>query len=344
MFSAQRAPHDATADTIFPYAATPTQSDLPQCFRFSTLTEALDYAAQGKTGLNFYSDRLALTATLPYAELRDRAVRLARTLRGLGLNVGDRVALVAETDPDFVIAFAACQYGGLVPLPLPLPLAFSGHDAYIAQIGQMVRDAEAKAALGPAWVLPWLESATEGLDLRFRGRLDDLSARSETAFGSFVATPESVSYIQFSSGSTRQPAGITITHRALMANAHGIAREGLAIQDGDRAVSWLPFYHDMGLVGFLLTPIVAQLSADYLMARDFARRPLNWLRLMDANGGTISYSPSFGYNLCAKRVSSGHLPPMDLSRWRVAGGGHWRRHHQAPDITRFHPRLCAGRL
>lgn len=321
MFLAQRSPADAIADTSLPYAATPTQSDLPRRFCFDTLPEALDYAAQGETGLNFYSDRLALTATLPYAELRDRAIRLAGTLRDLGLDIGDRVALVAETAPDFVIAFAACQYGGLVPLPLPLPLAFRGHDAYVAQIGQMVRDARAKVALGPTWVLPWLKSAAEGLGIRFCGHIDDLATSSETALEPLAADPEAVSYIQFSSGSTRQPTGIAITHRALMANTRSIARDGLVVRHGDRAVSWLPFYHDMGLVGFLLTPIVAQISVDYLMAHDFARRPLNWLRLMDANGGTISYSSSFGYNLCAKRVSNCHLPPVDLSRWRVAGIG-----------------------
>lgn len=320
-FSAHRATADAPVDLISSGIATPTASGLPRRFRFGTFTEALDYAARGETGLNFYSDRMALTAALPYAELRSRALVLARRLLGLGLDRGDRVALVAETEPEFVVAFAACQYAGLIPVPLPLPLAFGGHDAYVAQIRQMIVDSLARAVLGPAWVAQWMDRAVEGLKLCFCGRVGDLAMHPEAAIDLAPARPEDLSYLQFSSGSTRQPAGIAITHRALMANAYGIARDSLAVRGGDRAISWLPFYHDMGLVGFLLSPISAQLSVDYLASRDFARRPLNWLRLMDANGGTISYSPSFGYDLCAKRVSTGQLPSIDLSRWRVAGIG-----------------------
>ncbi|SBW07789.1 putative Acyl-CoA synthetase [uncultured Alphaproteobacteria bacterium] len=320
-FSAQLAAHDAVVDLASPRVATPTASGLPRRFRFATFTEALDYAALGETGLNFYSDRMILAHALPYAELRERALGLARRLLGLGLAPGDRVALVAETEPDFVVAFAACQYGGLIPVPLPLPLAFGGHDAYVAQIRQMITDSLAKAALAPTWVSQWMERATHDLGLRFCGRVADLAAHPEAKGELAPARPEAISYLQFSSGSTRQPAGIAITHRALMANTYGIAHDSLKVRDGDRAISWLPFYHDMGLVGFLLSPITAQLSADYLASRDFARRPLNWLRLMDANGGTISYSPSFGYDLCAKRVSTGQMPQIDLSRWRVAGIG-----------------------
>lgn len=320
-FSAQLAAHDAVVDLASPRVATPTQSGLPRRFRFATFTEALDYAAMGATGLNFYSDRMVLTHALSYADLRERALGLARRFHGLGLAAGDRVALVAETEADFVVAFAACQYGGMIPVPLPLPLAFGGHDAYVAQIRQMIVDSLAQAVLGPAWVAQWTERAVEGLSLRFCGRVADLWAHPEADVELAPARPEDMSYLQFSSGSTRQPAGIAITHRALMANTYGIARDSLRVQDGDRAISWLPFYHDMGLVGFLLSPITAQLSVDYLASRDFARRPLNWLRLMDANGGTISYSPSFGYDLCAKRVATGQLPQIDLSGWRVAGIG-----------------------
>lgn len=315
-------------------APTPTASGIPRRFTFASLTEALDYAATGDSGLNFHSDRLTLTTALPYRALRARALVQAAKLRGLGLAPGDRVALVAETDADFVIAFAACQYAALIPVPMPLPVAFGGQEAYVQQIRHMIVEARATVALAPAWVAGWLAQACEGLSLRFHGTAADLDLRPEATFPIRPARPEAVSYLQFSSGSTRQPAGIAITHRALMANAHGIACSSLDVRDGDRAISWLPFYHDMGLVGFLLTPIVAQLSVDYLATRDFARRPLNWLRLMDANGGTISYSPSFGYDLCTKRVATGRMPPVDLSRWRVAGiGGDMIRPHVLRDFA-----------
>ncbi|WP_337997450.1 fatty acyl-AMP ligase [Oleispirillum naphthae] len=313
---------------------TPTLPGLPRETVFRSLPEALDYAATGCTGLNFYSGHLDLVETLPYRDLRRAAISLARKLRTRGLHRGDRVALVADTSSDFVTAFAACQYGGLIAVPLPLPLAFGGRDGYIAQIRQMAEGAGISAMIAPEWVAPWSEEAMAGLDLAFHGTVGGLSEEAEAPGPLPVAEPGDLSYLQFSSGSTRTPAGIAIAHRALMSNARAIIEHGLALRPGDRCVSWLPFYHDMGLVGFLLTPIIAQISVDYMATRDFARRPLNWLRLIDRNHGTISYSPSFGYDLCAKRVAGGRLLQADLHSWRVAGiGGDMIRPHV---LEQFH--------
>lgn len=300
---------------------TPTQSGIARRFQFTSLAEALDYAATGKSGMNFYSDRLELKHAVSYAEIRERALHLAAVLRHNGLQRGARVALVAETDPDFVIAFAACQYGGLIPAPMPLPSAFGGREGYIALVQHMLKCAHASAVIAPEWVMPYVRDAAEGLSLKVVGTAAEVAALSAGDFTPVRPEPDELSYLQFSSGSTRAPAGIAVTHSALMANTAAIARDCLAVRDGDRAVSWLPFYHDMGLVGFLLATIVSQLSVDFLATRDFARRPLSWLRLMAMNGGTISYSSSFGYDLCAKRASSGAAPDFDLSRWRVAGIG-----------------------
>ncbi|MGB8601951.1 MAG: fatty acyl-AMP ligase [Rhizomicrobium sp.] len=300
---------------------TPTDSGLERRFHFSSLAEALDYAATGKSGMNFYSDRLDLKRAVSYHDIREGALHLAGVLRQGGLQRGERVALVADTDPDFVIAFAACQYGGLIPAPMPLPSAFGGREGYIAQIRHMLKCAHATAAIAPDWVMPYLQEAADGLRLKLVGTAAELAALPSGRFEPVKPDAHELSYLQFSSGSTRSPAGIAVTHSALMANAAAIAHDCLDVRDGDRAVSWLPFYHDMGLVGFLLATIVSQLSVDFLATRDFARRPLSWLRLMAMNGGTISYSSSFGYDLCAKRASSGAAPDFDLSRWRVAGIG-----------------------
>ncbi len=137
------------------------------------------------------------------------------------------------------------------------------------------------------------------------------------------AMPQDIAYLQYSSGSTRFPHGVAVTHHALLNNlaAHS---HGMHICDGDRCVSWLPWYHDMGLVGCLLSPVANQVSADYLKTEDFARRPLAWLDLISRNPGTtLSYSPTFGYDICARRISSQTKASerFDLSRWRVAGNG-----------------------
>jgi fatty-acyl-CoA synthase len=137
------------------------------------------------------------------------------------------------------------------------------------------------------------------------------------------AEPEDICYLQYSSGSTRFPHGVAVTHRALLNNlrGHGL---GMKLAETDRCISWLPWYHDMGLVGCLLSPIANQVSTDYLRTEDFARRPLAWLDLISRNEGTtLSYSPTFGYDICARRISSqSHVADrFDLSRWRVAGNG-----------------------
>ncbi|HEX5644665.1 MAG TPA: fatty acyl-AMP ligase, partial [Erythrobacter sp.] len=132
-----------------------------------------------------------------------------------------------------------------------------------------------------------------------------------------------ICYLQYSSGSTRFPTGVAVTHRALLHNLYGHA-ETMDLGQGDRVVSWLPWYHDMGLVGCFLSLIANQVSCDYLKPDHFARRPLAWLDLISRNpGNTLSYSPTFGYDICARRISSqSHVAErFDLSRWRVAGNG-----------------------
>ncbi|WP_268595762.1 AMP-binding protein, partial [Escherichia coli] len=115
--------------------------------------------------------------------------------------------------------------------------------------------------------------------------------------------PNDIAYLQYTSGSTRFPRGVIITHREVMANLRAISHDGIKLRPGDRCVSWLPFYHDMGLVGFLLTPVATQLSVDYLRTQDFAMRPLPWLKLISKNRGTASVAPPLGYELCQRRVN-----------------------------------------
>ena len=305
---------------------------------FGTLAEALDYAAQGTTGLNFYSGKGVLAEALPYATLRAQAIALARRLLGAGLKPGERVGLLAESDGDFARAFFACQYAGLVPAPLPLPAAFGGKEGYISFLRRMIQGADAHAVFGPAVLADWLAEAVEGLDLRCSGVISALDAAPMVDEASLPA-PESLAYLQFSSGSTRFPLGVAITQPAFMANAHYMAKYGLQVGEDDRCTSWLPFYHDMGLVGFLLMPLACQISVDILPTREFARRPLLWLQLIARNKGSISFSPSFGYELCTRRAKTASTEDLDLSSWRRAGiGGDMIR---PAVLTRFAERFRA---
>jgi fatty-acyl-CoA synthase len=288
---------------------------------FSTLPEALDYAAIGPAGAQFYSARGDLLEALSYRELKDQAQALGRRMLGAGLRTGDRVALIAETDGNFLRAFFACQYAGLVAVPMPLPVAFGGRLGYVEHIRLMLAVAQASAILSPAPFLDMVRESAVDIDPRMIGTFDLFDGVPEDGAELPEIGEDMLSYLQFSSGSTRSPAGIAVTQRALMANLRGIARHGLQICETDRCVSWLPFYHDMGLVGFLLAPVATQVPIDYIATREFARRPLIWPTIIARNGGTLSYSPSFGYDLCGRRVKDGAAAELDLSKWRVAGIG-----------------------
>jgi len=295
---------------------------------FETLWQALDYAAKGDAGHNFFSAKGELQAVLSYRELRERAHSLARALANAGIARGERIVLIADTDPDFMIAFCACQYAGILPVPVAIPTSLGGRAAYIEQLRQQITGCGACAALSPESLVPFLQEAAADLGLHHVGSYKDFYALPEGKGELRPFAPDEIGYLQFSSGSTRFPKGIEISQRTAMANAYAITRDGLNILEGDRCTSWLPLYHDMGLVGFMLVPLTTQMSVDYMATRDFARRSLTWLKLISEHGGTLSYSPSFGYDLCTRRMRENVSASFDLRTWRGAGiGGDMVQHH-----------------
>ena len=288
---------------------------------FASLSEALDYAARGETGCNFFSARGELEQVLPYRELRRRAQDVAARLTGLGFARGSRVAIIAETSPEFLEFFFACQYGGLVPVPLPLSVNFGGREAYEERLRGMLRTAQASVAVASAELIATLRSAAAGTGVNLVGTPEhfrDLPAKGPALRPLGADEP---CYIQYSSGSTSVPRGVLVTQQAVADNAAAIAEHGLRLTSADRCVSWLPLYHDMGLVGCCLTPVMTQISVDYIATTGFARRPMTWLKVISEQRGTISFAPTFGYELCARRAASPDLASFDLSSWRVAGIG-----------------------
>ncbi len=310
----------ASAD-LAPPGATPTTDSLPRRIAdFGTLAEALDYAALGRRGMNFHDPRGTLVRAYPYSELREDSVANARRFIALGIKAGDRIALIAETGPEFAAAFFGAVYAGAWPVPLPLPTSFGGRGAYVDQLKIQLQSCDPALFLVPGDLAEIASEAAGKVPVRDWATLPEL----EEAAGELpAADPDSIGYLQYSSGSTRFPHGVAITHRGLLDNlrAHGV---GLHLEEADRCISWLPWYHDMGLVGCVLSPIANQLSVDYQKTEDFARRPLAWLDMISRNpGNSVSYSPSFGYDICARRMSSQTRAEdrFDLSRWRIAGNG-----------------------
>ncbi len=313
----------ATIDAPAALVPTPNADTLPRRFAdFGTFGGALDYAAKGVRGMNFHDARGNLTRAYPFSELRADALTMARRLIAHGVAPGDRIALIAETGPEFAALFCGAIYAGAWPVPLPLPTSFGGKDNYIDQLAVQLASSDPKLLLYPGEIAELSSAAAvrqgcEGIDW------EDFARQCAPACALPQVQSEDICYLQYSSGSTRFPHGVAVTHAALLSNlaAHS---HGMEFLQTDRCISWLPWYHDMGLVGCLLSMIANQCSVDYLRTDDFARRPLAWLDLISRNKGTsASYSPTFGYDICARRISSqSHVAErFDLSRWRIAGNG-----------------------
>jgi fatty-acyl-CoA synthase len=309
-----------TDSTLSP---TPNDCALPRIrSNFATFADAIDYAALSEKGLNFHDMRGEIEFVYPYSALREDALAMARRLVAAGIVKDDRVALIAETGPEFAALFCACVYAGAWPVPLPLPTSFGGKESYIDQLAVQLESSDPKLLIYPPEIAEMAQAAADrqgcdGVDWASFGARDAPECELPTA------QPDDICYLQYSSGSTRFPTGVAVTHEALLHNLYGHAT-GVDLGENDRVVSWLPWYHDMGLVGCFLSPIANQASVDYLKTEHFARRPLAWLDLISRNqGNTLSYSPTFGYDICARRISSqSHVSErFDLSRWRTAGNG-----------------------
>ena len=311
---------DAQTPTPMP---TPNDCDLPRRRSdFATFAEAIDYAARSEKGLNFHDMRGTLERVYPYSEMRADAMKAARQFAAMGIAKGDRVALVAETGAEFAALFCGCIYAGAWPVPLPLPTGFGGKEGYIEQLSVQLDSSDPKILIYPAEIAEMAGAAAERQGCEGQS-WEDFSERPDPETDLPEADPQDICYLQYSSGSTRFPTGVAVTHEALLHNLYGHA-SGVNLGENDRVVSWLPWYHDMGLVGCFLSPIANQASVDYIRTEHFARRPLAWLDLISRNqGNTLSYSPTFGYDICARRISSQSnvAERLDLSRWRTAGNG-----------------------
>ena len=281
-----------------------------------SLADAVDALRVPDRGLQFESAGSA-PSFVDYRRLREEVHALARKLAALGVRRGDRVVLVDDDQARFVRTFLALIRAGPIVVPVHPPALTGTRDDYVARVERIRR------VSGARWVL-------SGDDLAGRLRSAGIGARAvswtELSSGRERGElprirPDDAALIQFTSGSTGSPRGAELTHRHLATNALAMKR-ALDIDPGrDRAVSWLPMHHDMGLIGFLVAPVLVQASCWYLEPREFARRPRRWLDLMSRVRASVSSAPNFGYELVSRRVCSAEGADWDLSAWRVAGCG-----------------------
>ncbi|WP_405164341.1 AMP-binding protein [Nocardia sp. NBC_01499] len=234
----------------------------------------------------------------------------ARGWRAAGLRPGDRVAVEA-TDPHiFVPAFLGALWSGVVPVPLPPPSGRRG--AWSAQVTAMSRIAQPRAIA--------LRGSTEPpADCGRLLILDDVVATPPDESAPHRPELDATAYLQFSSGSTGTPRAVPARVAAVLANGLAIMRDGLRGDPAtDRGLTWLPLQHDMGLVGFVLAPLLVGVPVSFMPTRSFARDPGLWLRAMSERHATISFAPNFAFALGARRTKPDEV---DLSNVRVLGCG-----------------------
>lgn len=301
MSVAASAPRPATAQTL---------SDLlrAQAARIPT-RRAYGFVPDGETSETW----------IDFGTLDRRAHAVARTLALCGARTGECAILIYPPGLDFIVGFLGCVSAGLVAVPAypPDPTRL---DRQLPRLQRIAADAggtivlTTRAGLGlrepvssgaPALAgLPWLAT-------------DDVPASRADAFESPEIGAEAIAMLQYTSGSTGEPRGVELTHHNLLFHC-GLLYGKFSMHDDSRIVSWLPPYHDMGLIGTILTPLFGGLTATLLSPMDFLARPARWLEVVSRVDCAISGGPNFAYELCTRRVSDEEHDRLDLSGWEVA--------------------------
>jgi len=256
---------------------------------------------------------------LTHAELLDQAGRISSGLLEAPEEAGGRrIALVFPNSGEFLQAFFGTVAAGAVPVPLPPPLRFSSRQRY----GQRIRGALLRSRVGclltTEKLLPILRALVASLGLRTRVRSLAEVRRGSPSWA--PVAPDDSALIQYTSGSTAAPRGAVLTHRQVVANL-GAIRRGLDMREGDVSASWLPLFHDMGLIGCFLGALSGAIEQLLAPPEDFVRDPLTWLRVMTRHAATLITAPNWGYSHCAQRIGPDQARTLDLSRVRVALNG-----------------------
>jgi fatty-acyl-CoA synthase len=302
-----------------------------------TLPQALAEAARAGTGYSFVTP--AGDTLRPYAEVEQQALRVARSLAEAGLGRGDLVAIILADAEQFLTALFGASIAGVIPASIYPPSTTSELPRYFELTSRTLQAAGARALVTSPTLAPEFEAA--------RARIPSLSiVLTYESLDAPALAPDrrpsidDIAFVQFTSGATAAPKGVALTHRNVAANVDAInGPAGLATDDHDVGVSWLPLNHDMGLVGMALGPLYSARPGVFIPPALFVRRPAEWLRAITRYRGTVSFAPNFAFDLCVRRVKDRDLEGLDLSSWRVAGCGAEPIH--APTLLTFAEKFAA---
>lgn len=259
---------------------------------------------------------------ITFKGIHAEAKKRARHLASMGAKRGDRVAIVIPDGDEFVLTFLGAMFAGLVPVPIYPQLSFKNVEGYHDTVTHIVDAAKARVLVTTEktkeFVDPVLGRATS---LGKIETVDALHADVDDPLEVDVA-PDELAFLQFTSGSTSRPKGVSVTHANLAANSECFMIHGLAKDSSvDKGVSWLPLFHDMGLIGFVIGPLFTDIPVVFMPTASFVRTPRLWLDKIHQHRGTITYAPNFAYQLVTKRLKDRDVESLDLSCLRIAGCG-----------------------
>ncbi|MFM9609448.1 AMP-binding protein [Streptomyces niveiscabiei] len=276
-----------------------------------TLFAALGEVAGRRSGRGLHVLRRGRDgAFLPYTDLFAEAGRVAAGLLSRGVEPGERVALVLPTSVDFARAFFGVLAAGAVAVPLPGPVPFGSSEAYVRRTAAALRRSRVRTVLAAPGLLPELGAEIGVLPVAE-------VAEPGTAYVARAASDPAV--VQYTSGTSSEPRGVVLSHGNVAAGVAAIAH-GTRLTPSDVGCTWLPLFHDMGLIGSFLTPLLHDVGIHLLTPEDYLRDPNGWIAAMGRLGATFTMAPDSGYRYVLRR---GVRPSdgLDLSRWRIAVNG-----------------------
>ncbi len=285
-----------------------------------TMNQLLERAAVSSGGGLRILDRKGRSHWLPWSEIHDRARSAAGRILASGIAPGQQVALVYPTCAGFFDAFFGALLAGAVPVPFYPPVRLGRLDQYHERTAAMLRAVDARLVLAENQVRRFLGPAIEGAQPEFGCRtLDELPQAQPS---SKPVGADDLALVQFSSGTTVDPKPVALSHRAAVAQTmrlNGFWLDGNGVVHS--GLSWLPLYHDMGLIGCVFPALERGATLTLIPPELFVARPAAWLRAISRYRATVSPAPNFAYGLCVDRVRDDELEDVDLSSWRVALNG-----------------------
>ncbi len=287
-----------------------------------TLVEAVKQLARDSTRGFVFVKPDGTERVCSFRDIHVEAERRGAHLAARGVAKGDRVAMVIPDGDEFVLSFLGAIFAGAVPVPIYPQLSFKNVEGYPETVAHIARASGAKLLLTTQGTRQYVEPVLPRVEtLQEIATVEDLAAPAPGALDVNVA-PDDVAFLQFTSGSTSRPKGVVVTHGNLAWNSQSFMIHGLAKDSSvDKGVSWLPLFHDMGLIGFVIGPLFTDIPVVFLPTASFVRAPRIWLDAIHRHRGTITYAPNFAYALVTKRLKEKDIDGLDLSSIKIAGCG-----------------------